>query len=196
MSDDSDRARARILSATTPLFAQRGYGSTSVRELAEAAGVTKPTLYYYFKNKEGLYVAAVNAALSEISRVMREACAPPGAPRERLGRFVDAYSEHVSAHPDAMRLLISANYTAGEGQPVVDQMSVHIENAQGVVELVREALAEGAIRAGLDPQVVTLALLGMLNIYSKACLNKFALPGDTPRQLLEIFWSGAGVLDA
>ncbi|MBW2208934.1 MAG: helix-turn-helix transcriptional regulator, partial [Deltaproteobacteria bacterium] len=48
-------ARAVLLEAATALFAQKGYAGTSVREIVERAGVTKPVLYYYFENKEGLF---------------------------------------------------------------------------------------------------------------------------------------------
>jgi AcrR family transcriptional regulator len=50
-------ARHRLLVAATRLFARTGYAATSVREIVEAAGVTKPVLYYYFQSKEGLYLA-------------------------------------------------------------------------------------------------------------------------------------------
>ena len=43
-----------IARAAARLFAERGYDATSVREIVEAAGVAKPTLYYYFRSKEGL----------------------------------------------------------------------------------------------------------------------------------------------
>ena len=53
-------ARDDILGAARVLFAERGYAATSVREIAEAVGVTKPTLYYHFGSKDGLFTALVN----------------------------------------------------------------------------------------------------------------------------------------
>ena len=52
---DEKGARARLLEAATALFAEKGYASTYVREIVTRAGVTKPVLYYYFKNKGGLF---------------------------------------------------------------------------------------------------------------------------------------------
>ena len=49
-----DGARKRLMVSAIGLFAEKGYASTSVREIVARAGVTKPVLYYYFKNKEGL----------------------------------------------------------------------------------------------------------------------------------------------
>ena len=49
----------RLLEAAVSLFAHKGYPATSTREIVEAAGVTKPMLYYYFQSKEGLLAAAL-----------------------------------------------------------------------------------------------------------------------------------------
>lgn len=58
--DEGEGARERILREATRLFGHAGYAGASVREVVEAAGVTKPTLYYYFKNKEDLFRQAVD----------------------------------------------------------------------------------------------------------------------------------------
>src|SRR5215471_7252303 len=54
------------------LFAARGYDATSVREIVEAAGVAKPTLYYYFKSKEGLASALLTVPLSGLVSTLRQ----------------------------------------------------------------------------------------------------------------------------
>ncbi len=53
-------SRRHILKAAAKLFASRGYDAVSVREIVESAGVTKPVLYYYFENKEGVARALIN----------------------------------------------------------------------------------------------------------------------------------------
>lgn len=53
---DENDTKVRILLAAARLFANRGYAGTSVREIVAMAGVTKPTLYYYFKNKDDLCI--------------------------------------------------------------------------------------------------------------------------------------------
>jgi AcrR family transcriptional regulator len=55
-------ARERLLETAIDLFAEKGYAGTSVREIVEQAGVSKPVLYYYFKSKEGLFLAILDIA--------------------------------------------------------------------------------------------------------------------------------------
>ena len=55
-------ARERLLETAIGIFAEKGYAGTSVREIVEQAGVSKPVLYYYFKSKEGLFLAILDMA--------------------------------------------------------------------------------------------------------------------------------------
>ncbi len=68
-TDRDQETRGRILLAAASLFANKGYAGTAVREIVAAAGVTKPTLYYYFKNKEDLYVRAAGSHYREFPQV-------------------------------------------------------------------------------------------------------------------------------
>jgi TetR/AcrR family transcriptional regulator len=55
-------ARERLLETAIGMFAEKGYAGTSVREIVEQAGVSKPVLYYYFNSKEGLFLAILDLA--------------------------------------------------------------------------------------------------------------------------------------
>ena len=69
---EEQQNRERILLAAASLFANKGYAGTSVREIVQTAGVTKPTLYYYFKNKEELYVRLMDLAVETFCWVLSQ----------------------------------------------------------------------------------------------------------------------------
>ncbi|GIW89503.1 MAG: TetR family transcriptional regulator [Isosphaeraceae bacterium] len=87
------------------LFAARGYDATSVREIVEAAGVTKPTMYYYFGSKEGLAEALVTAPLDGLCDRMRSILDREGEPRRMLARLIEANFEFVRQDPDRGRFI-------------------------------------------------------------------------------------------
>ena len=62
----------RILLKALSLFSERGYEAASVREICEAAGVTKPTLYHFYGSKEGVYRALVEGTLKDYREGVRE----------------------------------------------------------------------------------------------------------------------------
>src|SRR5260221_5464528 len=73
------------------LFATQGYEATSVRTIVEAAGVTKPTLYYYFGSKEGLAQALLTMPMTVLADRMRAILAECGDPIEGLTRIMEAH---------------------------------------------------------------------------------------------------------
>ena len=69
---DEKGAGARLLEAATALFAEKGYASTYVREVVTRDGVTKPVLYYYFKNKGGLFCSILDSAVELQKTILGE----------------------------------------------------------------------------------------------------------------------------
>jgi len=98
-SDDAS-GRARLFLAAIRLFGAKGYAATSVRDIVQAAGVTAPTLYHHFGNKEGLYLAIARAGREHLERARREACDAGGSASERIRHLCRTHFEwrRESAH--------------------------------------------------------------------------------------------------
>lgn len=80
--------RDRLLDAALRLFASKGFESASVRELAKIADVTRPTLYYHFGSKEGLYLELVERLCATVEDSILHSMVPQGTPRVQLRSFV------------------------------------------------------------------------------------------------------------
>lgn len=80
----SSPTAAKIIDAAGHLFMQRGYKAVSINEIIRAAEVTKPTLYYYFADKEELFVQMGLRVLAEMGERLSAAAATPGTIAERL----------------------------------------------------------------------------------------------------------------
>ena len=65
MNANGQSTRERIEKEAIAIFSEKGYDATSMRELAEASGVTKPVIYYYFKSKENLCHSLIRSGLEE-----------------------------------------------------------------------------------------------------------------------------------
>jgi len=63
---DADATRQRMLEAAVQLFAERGLGSTSIRDVAGAAGVSLAMVHHYFGSKDDLYDACIDATYAEL----------------------------------------------------------------------------------------------------------------------------------
>ncbi len=107
--------RQRLLDAGLKLFANRGYAGTAVQDITEEARVTKPTLYYYFESKEGLFQALVDQAMDERLQVMRDAAPPGKATVAQLTDIIAAMADFARRQPDLLRLTFAIAFAA-EGE--------------------------------------------------------------------------------
>ncbi|MDR0386944.1 MAG: TetR/AcrR family transcriptional regulator [Treponema sp.] len=106
--------RSAITEAALALFARRGYESTGIQEVVDVAGITKPTLYYYFGSKQGLLEAVVAQYGAVLTGIIREeaeyrrdlAANLSGLFRETLG--------FALAHRDFFRLMMGLFFSAPE----------------------------------------------------------------------------------
>jgi AcrR family transcriptional regulator len=179
--------------AAAALFANKGYAGTSVREIVEAACVTKPTLYYYFKNKEDLFVKLMDMAMETFSLLLEEVLARKGAMRERLvGLYMDF---HRCAHEnvDLLKLVNSLIYGPHGATPAYDIMKV-----SGHMEAVFNAILDAGIREGeLEDEIredVMLLLIGLLRSIQVLLVLKMPHRTVTPESIaraIDLVFDGA-----
>ena len=83
--------RETILARAAALFAQRGYTATSMNEVAEACGVSKPSLYHYVRDKHQLLAEIAETHVARLLALIAEVDAGKPGPEERLRRLIDAF---------------------------------------------------------------------------------------------------------
>jgi AcrR family transcriptional regulator len=97
--------RAQLVEVGRVVFAQRGYEATSVEEIAERAGISKPIVYEHFGGKEGLYAVIVDREVEHIvERIV--AAISSGSPRERLEGAALAFLSYVKERPGGFAVLL------------------------------------------------------------------------------------------
>lgn len=100
--------REQLLRTAVPVFADNGYHATSMNEVAEAAGVTKPVLYQHFSSKRQLFVELLDEIGRELRETIAKATADATRPREQIENGFRAYFAFVADHTDAFRVLFGS----------------------------------------------------------------------------------------
>jgi AcrR family transcriptional regulator len=180
----ADETRDRIAAAARALFVARGWGNTTVREVARSAGVSVPTVYAVYGNKKGLATALMDAAdlAAEPSRALAEAEAAVGDPVGQLRASVAFDRRLFERAGDVITLLRDA----GRTEP--DLAAAHRDGSRRGDRARLEIFSSwpaGTLRDGVEPQraVDIYAAVCSIDAYTELTAGR----GWTPDQV-ERWW--------
>jgi TetR/AcrR family transcriptional regulator len=162
-SHSDQTVRKRLLERATDLFARKGYASTTVREIVQAAGVTKPVLYYYFRNKEGIYLELMKEAWERFDTLLVRAQKEPGSVREKILHLMDQVFGLVLERIEVARIGYSTYYGYPQGAPAFDFDAFHLMFHEVVKGLVEEGIGTKEFQAG-NVVDMTWAIIGAVNL--------------------------------
>jgi AcrR family transcriptional regulator len=97
--------RRQLLDTAVEVFATKGFHGTSMNDVADAAGVTKPVLYQHFTSKRTLYLESLEAVGARLTELITEATADSAGPHAQVERGFTAYFRFVADHRAAYQLL-------------------------------------------------------------------------------------------
>jgi AcrR family transcriptional regulator len=143
------------------LFAQRGYHSTSVREIARELGLNPSSLYHYFRSKEEILFTLMNDAMDAALATLDRICAAPLSPEEKLKRVLGFYTQYYAGNQERLTLLVNEMDSLSE-----DHRRVLIQKQRKYVALIRSILEELSAAERLKsihPNVVIFAFFGMVH---------------------------------
>jgi AcrR family transcriptional regulator len=170
---------ASKLYGAAELIADRGLADAKIEDIAEAAGIPKATLYYYFTGKDDILAFLLRDMLESISGQVGAALATPGTARERLRAAVEAQLIVMLENPAACRALIG---DLGRATRLPD-LAADIQAAfhQPIAELLRDGVADGSLRAVPNPEATALAIFGAITVtgLQAAVMQAAAMPAGT-----------------
>jgi TetR/AcrR family transcriptional regulator len=184
-------ARVRLMAAALDQFALRGYAATSVRERCEAAGVTKPVLYYYFKSKEGLYLQLMEESSALLEILLAEFANLQGSARERVIHFCAGVLGSCTQQLPLVKLIYSIHYGAPQGAPSFNLDLNYDRMLNAIKGLVEEGIAQGEIRAGNVYDIVrTIMACLSTAIEEQLCHSSPRIDVSAMIRMLELVFNG------
>lgn len=177
------------MESAAQLFAEKGFAATSVREIAEAAGLTKAGLYYHIDEKGDLLRHLCEQSISEILERVREAVAGAEGPVAKLAAVIAEHAAYFIAQPHSLTVL---NREMGHLAPAPrrDIMRLQRQYLDLIRALVREGQGQAVLKSG-DDTVAAYALLSVLNGLDRWYDPKGAVPPRAlVRQIETIFLTG------
>jgi len=184
-------AKERLLAAALDQFTRRGYASTTVRELCEAAGVTKPVLYYYFKNKEGLYLELMDSSYALFESTIAELTSFTGTSSACLMHFCQGMFDISCQHRQVVQLCFSIYYGPPQGAPEYDLDSFYTRMMDEIAQILQKGILCGEIR-DCNISDMTWSILALLNvaIEEQLSLREPRIDGAAMNRMIQLLFEG------
>jgi TetR/AcrR family transcriptional regulator len=162
----SKETRSAILAAAGKVFAKAGLAGARTDSIAEAAGVNKAMLYYYFKSKEGLYEAVVEDHFAEFNRQALEVLNGPGSAREVLLRYASLHLDFISSRHQSAPLFQQLMMTGGKFLERLIQR-YFMPRGKALEKLIERGIRGGEFRR-VDRFNATISIVSLIVFYFSA----------------------------
>ncbi|HTS36206.1 MAG TPA: TetR/AcrR family transcriptional regulator [Candidatus Solibacter sp.] len=192
-----EESRAAILRAAAREFAQYGIAGARTDAIAREARVNKALLYYYFKDKESLYSAVLDAAFSGLKSTVFAVLDSDLPPRQKMLAYAGAYFDYVAANQLYPRLMQREMMRAREGQSAnIDKIiKNYIRPIFGrVSEVIQNGIAEREFRS-VNPAHFVPSIVAMIVFYFSSAPMMQKIVGFNPLTPERIAERRASVLD-
>ena len=193
-----EQTRAAILNAAIVEFAREGAAGARTDAIARAAKVNKALLYYYFKDKETLYGAALDAVFVGLTERIQEVLARELPPREKIREFVGAHFDFIAGHPAYPRMVQREMMRGGrKGSPHIKRIVERYLRPTFAClrQVMLEGIARGEIRELNAADVVPSLIALNIFYFSSIPMMRLLMPGIDPLAPEEVARKRAAVLD-
>jgi AcrR family transcriptional regulator len=189
---DAEATSGRVLVAAAQLFRERGYASSTTRELSARLGINKASLYYHISSKDELLYGICIESLRRVHEEVAAAVEAEADSRERIRALVRAHLHSMLTDLD-MHATMLLEGKALTGDKANDVQAARDRYEQLVVQTVAKAQRAGVLRRDITARHLTLGLLNLLN-WTMAWYKPEG--GLTPAELADIlsdlYLNGAG----
>jgi AcrR family transcriptional regulator len=177
--------REQILEVSVQVFAHRGFHSTSMNDVADAAGVTKPVLYQHFDSKQDLYLALLDEAGNRLRTAISKAVAAATTGKQQTELGFKAYFRWVADDHDAFLLLFGLRANRDEESTTAIRR-ITAEAAQAIAPF---------IAADIDPdhqRTLAQGLVGLAEGVSRHLVERGESfdPDVLGQQIADLAWAG------
>ncbi|GFO53097.1 TetR family transcriptional regulator [Geomonas sp. Red276] len=184
-------AKERLLNAALTLFNEKGYAASSVREIVEAAGVTKPVLYYYFGSKEGIYLELMESSYQMFQAIVARTVSLSGSTEERIIQFCGELFDISLQKLPLVRLMNAIHYGPPQGTPKFDLEVFSVAMMELLLQLIKEGIDSGELKTNNVEDVArTVMAIVSSTITEQLCSRDNKPDRATLVRMLRLLMSG------
>lgn len=191
-SNNGASTEFKLLESAMALFSEKGYRGACIREIIERAGVTRPVLYYYFKNKEDLFCRLVETGFSEMFAVLSAVQAEEMPCRSKLRRIMAVTFQRAEESLGIVRLILQAVFSSPCENLRLDMTKLAEERLRHFACIMQKGLDAGELSGG-NAATLALTFVGIMDMHIMAKVHRpeAILTEELADYLVDLFMEGA-----
>jgi TetR/AcrR family transcriptional regulator, cholesterol catabolism regulator len=158
--------KEEIVLRATELFHRQGFIATSLEDIANAIGIKREGIYYYFKDKSEILYAVIKPTSDALLRGLEQVMALPVSAEERLYLAVENHLDQFNSNDREMEIIFRAIYAKERGNRSAPLARTWSAYGELWTELILSGMKAGEFDANLNPRLVSQAMLGSCNTLS------------------------------
>ncbi len=161
-----ESVKSTILKEAAALFSEQGYERTSMREIAERVGVSKPAIYYHFANKQALFEELINTAFELSKKRIEEIAKTDFDSITKLKYLAIGFFESTKNNPEFARFMHDLSAGNIRKNIILNHHEVFSKQQEWFNQILTEGKVSGLIKTDLDNYIFTMAYIGTINMFT------------------------------
>lgn len=187
MNMNIPNTRQRLLQAALECFSQNGFAVATVSAIVNRAQISKPVMYYYFRDKRDLYLTVLEESLSLFTISSSIITDPSQDPCSKLLQVIRHYFTVLQQHQMETRLVLMAQFGSEMLSLEIDQEDRLKQELTKIAEIIQEGMDQGDIRRGA-PLKLAILFAGIISMQLYLRLRGDQdLPLSQPEETVDIF---------
>jgi len=190
--NEDRNTKTKIFMVAARLIAEKGYNGVSMREISEKSEVSKPTIYYYFESKEGIYKELLNVGLNHVIEILEQIQKLNIPAKTKLVNLIKTLFHQSFEYPEFVKFLLTlSNFT--EEIPFRQFFQQQISrNRRILIEIIQKGIDSGEFGASAKPGLAAEIIAGVISHFLWQQLNsKTAILSDQlAEEIIEILFKG------
>jgi len=189
---DAENTKGKIFRAAAKLFAEKGYNGVSMREISERTGLSKPTIYYHFGNKEGIYTSLVATSLNYNVEMFQDIQRKDVSTKQKIIELVKLRFHQVLEYPDLAKFFVDL-LSGTEKLPFLEQLMQEAKDRRKMlVNLINDGIRNGEFGSSAKPELASEIFIGSLMHFIQMQLNRSEvfLTDELAEEIVELLFLG------
>ncbi len=187
--------REDILDCAQRLLRAEGYDNFTMQDIADAADISKGSLYLHFSNKETLFAAVIARSFDRLTALVREETQAGGTGMEKVERIARGAWRFYEENPDLLaNLQLTSRVISMNAPSDLEFIASHFKDIRSIIgKIFEEGARDGSLRSDLDAATLIPLFIILMNSFleklAQLDIQKAAFLGVTPKRLVEEFFA-------